>query len=300
MDLAAALRAFVRTVERGSITGAARDLAISQPAVTKQLHSLERHVNARLLERNSRNVRPTAHGLALYEASRSALASIEAAMEGVRLDMGEIGGSLRIYAPSCLGAQQLHPLLMAFQDSRPKVTVDLVLDIRHVDLVYENFDLGVRYGKPESQDLIIRRIGSSRRIFVASPKYLERVGPIDSLERLLEVDVLTTAFILSPRDALTVCRGDTTIELSVQPSLRTNSAQVFINSLTAGRGAGPVQVLLVSDELADGRLVRILPEYEVKPTEVYLTYPSVRFMRPVVRAFVDFVIPKLPAVEGID
>jgi DNA-binding transcriptional LysR family regulator len=59
-------------------------------------------------------------------------------------------------------------------------------------------------------------------------------------------------------------------------------------------------VLLVSDELADGRLVRILPEYEVKPTEVYLTYPSVRFMRPVVRAFVDFVIPKLRAVEGID
>lgn len=87
MDVNLALRAFVRTVEKGSVTGAARDLGISQPAVTKHLRNLERHVNARLLERTTRAVRPTAHGLRLYEVSRNALASIEAAMEGVRHDM---------------------------------------------------------------------------------------------------------------------------------------------------------------------------------------------------------------------
>lgn len=300
MDVNLALRAFVRTVEKGSVTGAARDLGISQPAVTKHLRNLERHVNARLLERTTRSVRPTAHGLTLYEVSRTALASIEAAMEGVRHDMGEIEGALRIHAPSCIGAQHLHGMVMEFQNEHPAVTVDLVLDNRQVDLIYENFDIAVQYGKPEQQELIIRRFGSIRRILVASPEFLKRVGPIDSLDRLSKVDMITTTTILSPRDTLTLCREGALTEVSVRPSLRTNNAQVITNSLKSGHGAGPVQVILVSEELADGRLVRILPEYEVRPTDAYLTYPSTRFMRPVVRAFTDFVVPKLRNVEGID
>ena len=86
MDLAAALRAFTRTVERGSVTGAARDLGVSQPAVTKHLRNLELHVGARLVERSARIVRPTSLGQTLYEASRSALMTIDAALEGVRRD----------------------------------------------------------------------------------------------------------------------------------------------------------------------------------------------------------------------
>jgi len=300
MDLNLALRAFVRTVEKGSVTGAARDLGISQPAVTKHLRNLERHVNARLLERTTRAVRPTAHGLTLYEASRTALASIEAAMEGVRRDMGEIEGTLRIHAPSCIGAQHLHRMVTAFQSEHPAVIVDLVLDNRHVDLVYENFDLAVQFGKPDQQELIIRRIGLIRRILVASPEYLKRAGPIDSLDRLSQVDMITTTTILSPRNTLTLCKGSARIEVAVRPSLRTNNAQIIVNSLRSGRGAGPVQTNLITEELADGRLVRILPEYEVEPMDAFLTYPSTKFMRPVVRAFADFVVPKLRSVEGID
>lgn len=300
MDVNLALRAFIRTVEKGSVTGAARDLGISQPAVTKHLRNLERHVNARLLERTTRAVRPTAHGLTLYEASRTALASIENAMEGVRHGMGEIEGALRMHAPSCIGAQHLHGMVMEFQNKHPAVTVDLMLDNRQVDLIYENFDLAIQYGKPEQQALIIRRFGSIRRILVASPEYLSRVGPIDSLDRLSKVDMITTTTILSPRDTLTLYREGKMTEVSVHPSLRTNNAQVIINSLKSGHGAGPAQVILVSEELADGRLVRILPQYEVKPTDAYLTYPSTRFMRPLVRAFADFVVPKLRNVEGID
>lgn len=87
MDINTALKAFIRTVEKGSISAAARDLGISQPAVTKHLVNLERHVSARLLERSSKKVRPTVHGVELYEASRGAIASIDAALEGVRLNM---------------------------------------------------------------------------------------------------------------------------------------------------------------------------------------------------------------------
>ncbi|WP_395681439.1 LysR family transcriptional regulator [Inquilinus sp.] len=300
MDLAAALRAFIRTVERGSVTAAARDLGVSQPAVTKHLRNLEGHVGARLVERSSRVVRPTALGQTLYEASRSALTTIDAALEGVRRDMGAIEGLLRVHAPTCIGVKHLHKIVLAFQETFPTVTVDLVLEDRTVDLVYENFDIGVKYGRPEGQEIIIRRLGMVRRILVASPAFLARVGPIETVERLSEVDVITTAAVLSPRDSLTLVRDGRSVEAGVRAVLRSNNAMVITNTLLDGYAAGPVQHLLVAEELADGRLVRILPEFEVKSQEVFWAYPSVRFMRPAVRAFTDFVVPQLRMVEGID
>jgi DNA-binding transcriptional LysR family regulator len=300
MDLATALRAFIRTVERGSVTAAARDLGVSQPAVTKHLRNLESHVGARLVERSSRIVRPTALGQSLYEASRSALTTIDAALEGVRRDMGEIEGLLRVHAPTCIGVKHLHKIVLAFQERFPTVTVDLVLEDRTVDLVYENFDIGVKYGRPEGQEIIIRRLGMVRRILVASPAFLARVGPIETVERLSEVDIITTAAVLSPRDSLTLVRDGRSVEVSVRAVLRTNNAMVITNTLLGGHAAGPVQHLLVAEELADGRLVRILPEFEVKSQEVFWAYPSVRFMRPAVRAFTDFVVPQLRMVEGVD
>jgi DNA-binding transcriptional LysR family regulator len=300
MDLAAALRAFVRTVERGSVTAAARDLGVSQPAITKQLKNLEHYVGARLLERSARVVRATPVGQNLFDASRSALATIESALEGVSRDMGEVEGLLRIHAPSCIGAKHLHPIVTEFQDRYPRVTVDLFLEDRRVDIVYDNFDLALKYGRPDGQDIIVRRIGHIRRILVASPRYLKRVGEIRTLEQLSEAELITTAAVLTPRDSLKLVRRGQTVEVMVKPIIRTNNAQVLESTLLSGRAAGPIQHLLVAKELAAGKLVRILPQYEVESTDVYLAFPSVRHMRPSVRAFTDFVVPALRKIEEIE
>jgi DNA-binding transcriptional LysR family regulator len=299
MDLASALRTFIRTCERSSISAAARDLSVSQPAVTKQLKALEDYVGARLLERSARIVRPTSLGQSVYEASRSALATIDSALEGVRRDMGAVEGILRVHSPSCIGAKHIHRIVAEFQDRYPNVSVDLFLEDRRVDLVHENIDLALRYDRPEGQDLIIRRLGHVRRILVASPDFLARSGPIKTLERLSQVDLIATAAVLTPRDTLILKRGSETVEVSVRPLLRTNNAQVCVDALLSGRLAGPVQRLLVSNELSEGKLVRILPDYDVKSSDVYLSYPSVRFMRPTVRAFTDFIVPALRAIDGI-
>jgi DNA-binding transcriptional LysR family regulator len=300
MDLASALRTFIRTCERGSISAAARDLSVSQPAVTKQLKSLEDYVGARLLERSSRVVRPTALGQNLYEASRSALATIDSAVEGLRRDMGAVEGHLRVHAPTCIGAKHIYPIVAAFQDRYPNVSVDLFLEDRRIDLVHENIDLAIRYDRPDGQDLIIRRLGHVRRFLVASPEFLARSGPIRTLEQLSELDLIVTATVLSPRGTLMLKRGTESVEFPARPLLRTNNAQVCVDALLSGRSAGPVQHLLVSKELSEKRLVRILPNYDVKSSDVYLLYPSVRFMRPAVRAFTDFAVPALRAIEGID
>jgi DNA-binding transcriptional LysR family regulator len=300
MDLALALKAFVRTVERGSLTAAAKDLGVSQPAVTKHLRNLEAHVGARLVERSTRVVRPTPLGLTLYEASQPALASIEAALEGLRRNMGSIEGLLRVHAPTCIGARHLHAIVMEFQDRHPTVSIDLVLEDRVVDLVFENYDLGIKYGRPDGQGLIIRGLGHIRRILVASPAFLAKHGPVDTLERLAGIDLVTTAAVLSPHGTLFLQRGQEEAEVHVRTTLRTNSANVIVSSLMSGRVAGPAQHLLVHDELERGSLIRILPDYRVKSHEIFMAYPSVRFMRPSVRAFTEFVVPRLRAVEGID
>lgn len=300
MDLTAALRAFVRTVERGSISAAARDLGVSQPAITKQLKNLEHHVGARLLERSTRVVRATPVGQNLFDSSRSALATIESALEGVSRDMGEIEGLLRIHAPSCIGAKHLHRIVTEFQDKFPRVTIDLFLEDRRVDIVYDNFDVALKYGRPDGQDLIVRRIGRVRRILVAAPRYLKRAGNIRTLEDLREAELITTAAVLTPRDSLKLVREGQTTEVTVTPVIRTNNAHVLESTLLSGRAAGPVQQLLVAKELAAGKLVRILPDYEVDSTDAYLAFPSVRHMRPSVRAFTDFIVPALRKLEGIE
>lgn len=299
MDLTAALRAFVRTVERGSITAAARDLGVTQPAVSKLLRNLEAYAGARLLERTARAVRPTPHGLALYEASGTSLTAIDAAIESVRRDMGAIGGTLRLHGPVCLGESHLHRIVMEFQALHPAVTVELTLENRSVDLVHENIDVCVRVGRPIDQSQILRKIGLIKRVLVAAPLYLKDHGALRRIQDISGHDVVVTNAVLSRQGTLTLCKGGSTIEIPINPVLKTNNARVLIETLKAGRGMGPVQLPLVTEELNKGELVRIFPQYEVKASELYITYPTARFLRPAVRAFIDFAAPALKAVPGI-
>jgi len=281
------------------MTAAASDLGISQPAVSKLLRNLEAHTGARLIERSSRAMRPTAQGLVLYEASGGALSAIDAAIEAVRNDVGAINGSLRLHGPACVGERHLHRIVMNFQDRHPAVTVDLTLENRSVDLIHENVDLAIRMGRPTDQNLIVRRIGFSKRILVASPDYLARRGPVRCSRDISDHDIIVTNASLSRGGTLSLCKGDITTEIPVRPKLTTNNAQVLVDALKLGRGIGTAQVLLVADELKQGQLIRVLPEYEVKRTELFLAYPSSKFLRPAVRAFVDFAVPALRRINGI-
>ncbi|MET0532053.1 MAG: LysR family transcriptional regulator [Microvirga sp.] len=299
MDLALALRAFQRTVERGSMSAAARDLAVSQPAVSKHLRNLEAHVGARLLERSARIVRPTQQGRRLYEASQPALAAIDAALENARTETGCVEGRLRLHAPICIGAKHLHPIVAEFQARYPRVTVDLVLENRVVDLVHEDYDLALRYGRPEGQDLMVRRLGWVRRILVAAPAYLAQIDRLDTPEQLAAIDFVTTTSGLDARNVLPLQRGSESFGVPVRPVLRSNNAEVLISALRDGRGVGAVQHLLIAEDLASGRLARVLPDCTIRSTEAFLAFPSVRYMRSAVRAFTDFAVPRIRAVDGI-
>jgi len=232
--------------------------------------------------------------LARFASDRARLV----ALRGRGSDVAAIGGSLRLHGPACIGEGHLHRIVADFQDRYSAVTVELIIENRSVDLIHENVDLALRMGPPADQNTIVRRIGFSRRILVASPAYLCRRGRVSACEDLNGHDIVATnASLLG--GILPLRRGDQKIEVSVRPKLITNNAQVLIDALKAGKGVGTTQVLLVADELKSGALIRVLPEYEIEPTEFFLVYPSSKFLRPTVRAFIDFAVPALQCIEGI-
>jgi DNA-binding transcriptional LysR family regulator len=145
-------------------------------------------------------------------------------------------------------------------------------------------------GRPTDQNVITRRIGFSKRLLVASPEYLARRGPVRSRGDISNHDLIVTNASLARGGILSLCKGETTTDIAVRPKLTTNNAQVLVDALKAGRGIGTAQVLLVADELKQGRLIRVLPEYELVPTELFLTYSSSKFMRSTIRSFIDFAV----------
>lgn len=300
MDINTALKVFHRALEKRSITGAARDLGMSQPAATKHLRNLEEYTNTRLLERSPRSLRPTAHGVALYDATLQALASIDSAFEGLKSVAGALEGNIRIHAPSCLGIPHISDLLLEFHDAHPETNSELVIENKNVDSISENFDITIHLGKIDSQAVIVRRVGWIHRYLVAAPSFLEEVGGIDTVSKLSSVRFIATSAAVSPKNTVMMYddrgRGQ---EVSVTTVFRTNTAQLVVDAVVAGKGVGVVQVNMVKDELQTGRLVRILVPHVSKSSEVFLTFPSTKFMRPVVREFTDFLIPRLRAIDGI-
>ncbi len=299
MDLTLAMRAFVRTVERGSVTAAARDLGVSQPAVSKLLRNLEREVQARLLERNSRSLRPTPQGVRLYQDAAGALASLDAAVEAARDEVCAVQGTLRLHSPVCLGERQVQAIVSAFQDGHPGVCVHLTLENRTVDLVHENLDLAFAIGRPNAEATICRRIGMIRRLLVASPSYLARQGPITEPSGLATHPILATEVALGRKGTLVLHRDGDLVELAVRPALVTNNARVLLDAIVAGRGIGTAQAHMVAQEISDGSLIQVLPGYSLRSSELFLAYPSTKYLRPLVRRFIDFAVSAIGEVRGL-
>lgn len=169
MDYLAAMRIYVRVVERGSMSAAARDLGIGQPAVSERIERLEAHLGMQLLRRNTRSISVTDVGALFYERSKLAIEAADDALAGAREDM-PLRGTLRIAAPHGVGEVVLSPILLSLRDRHPQLKIDLVLNDRIVDPVTEGVDISLRLGDHGEGSYVARRLGHVRRTLVASPR----------------------------------------------------------------------------------------------------------------------------------
>lgn len=283
---------FVRIVEEGSLVRAAKRLDRSAPAVTRALAALEDRIGVRLIDRTTRRLAPTEAGRALYERARAVLADYEAAAAGAR--GAPVRGLLRIAAPVQFGRRHVAPLATRFLDSHDGVEIELMLNDRNVDLIEEGVDVAVRIGALADSSLVARPVGHVRRQWVASPAYLAGHGtprePADLArhEALLGTSrgALEWTFGGRRRGAPTHLAG----------RLRVDDIETRLRLAREGRGVAQFLSYQVAEDLAAGRLVRLLRRFEAPPLPVQLLTKGRAHRAPKIDAFLDFAAGKLLAL----
>lgn len=281
---------FARVVSRGSFSQAARELRVPASTLSRQVASLERRVGMRLLERTTRQLRLTEAGALYYERCARIARDVEEADATMRALSLTPQGTLRLSAPPVLGEVFLGPPVAEYVKLYRDVKVEMSLTSRQVDLVQEGFDLTLRIAaRFHDSSLIARRLGFSTPLLCASPEYARAHGLPGSLAELEKHPLISLGFsrggaVWRFLDA----RGEE-VEVGISPKVLVNNAVVAMDACQAGAGLALLPSFLATARLADGSLVRVLPEIRTRPLEVLLLLPGSRQLPPKVRAFLEVV-----------
>ncbi len=290
MDRLDELALLVAVIDAGGLAAAGRRLRRSPTAMTRALAALEARVGARLIERTTRSLAPTEAGRELAERARRLLADYGAALETSAPEA--VRGLLKVTGPTVFGGRHLLPVVNAFLAEHPDVRADVTLHDRNLDLIESEQHVALRIGELADSSLLARRVGSLRRVTIASPDYLARRGEPKTPADLATHDtILTTVVSVTPEWRYEA--GGRPRSVRLDPRLRVNSVEAALAAMIAGQGVGRALSYQVADELADGRLVRVLRDFEPPLLPVQLLTAGGRFMPPLVRAFLDFATPRL-------
>lgn len=276
MDTLAAMRTFVAIVDRGSLTAAADALDRSQPAVVRSLAALEAHLGTRLLQRTTRRMSLTPEGSEYLERCRQIIADVDEAERAMSQDEAEPQGFLRITAPVQFGQLHVAPLLTRFLGAHPRITADLLLLDRNVDLVDEGIDVAVRIGELPDSELIALPVGELRRVVCASPALLGKVPEPKAPADLVELPcVRLQNFARS--GTWTFRDRSSTVKVKVGGPLSCNQIAAAVTACVEGAGFGQFLSYQVQNELRTGRLERVLEQFEEPAIPVNVVYPGGRF-----------------------
>lgn len=270
-----AIRSLVLAVEAGSLSDAGRRLGLTPSAVSKQLSRLETALGARLLERTTRRVRPTAAGSALVQRTRPLFEAFDDAAAAVRDLQVEVRGRLRLSASRAFGRLRLVPLVAKLAAAHPQLEVDVVLDARRLDFIDDDIDLAVREGPLADSSLTARKLGELTVQLYAAPAYLVRRRPPRSLEDLRRHDLLTVP-PAGPTTDLALLRGRSGRPLGLAARIQVNDLLALADLAEAGAGIAVLPDYVAAPALARGSVVRVLPRVTLARLPVHAVYPSRR------------------------
>ena len=268
MDTLHALRVFVRTLELGSMSAAAREFGTTQPTVSKSLAHLERQLRVRLVERSTRALAPTEQGQRFYADAKRVIEQFDAAVGSVQGMTGQAAGLLRINAPVALGQFRINAMVQRFMAAHPAIDVELILNDRFVDLVEEGVDVAFRLGGTLPPDAVGRHLATVPRFLVAAPAYLARRGVPAVPDDLSGHDFVRFAW--TPGTTVELFRGAEEAHLPTASRFRVNNALAIREALVLGSGIGVCPAWLVRDLLDSGELVRVLEGWSARAQDLYL------------------------------
>ena len=295
MDQLSAMRAFVRVIETGNFTRAARSLDMSKTTVTNLVQNLEAHLKAKLLNRTTRQVAVTTEGALYYERASQFLSDLDELDGSISSSQSQPSGRLRVEMAGAFADLIVIPSLCDFYCKYPQISLDIGVGDRLVDYIAENVDCALRAGTPTDQSLIARKVGEIALRTYASPGFIEMFGlpehPRDLEERFFSIAYLNAqagkVFPLEFR------RGEESMEITPRYAVSVNDSRSYVAAAISGMGIAQAPQFMARDAVAKGELVEVLTEWEREPLPLYIVYPRTRHLGNKVRVFVDWLVKLL-------
>ena len=292
MDKLSALNMFVVTAELGSFSRAAEQLGKTPSALTKAVGHLEDELGARLFERSTRRLVLTEAGLLYLDTARQVLASLREAGEEIGQLQHSLHGTLRLTAPLALGPAFFNDACAAFMAEHPQLKLQVNLSDAYIDLLEAGIDLALREGRGDVPGMIVKPLAASRIVLCASPEYLQRCGTPQSADDLLSHQTLIYEHVaLDRRWRLSL--DQQVFTLQPRGRLSSDNYDLLLAACLAGQGVLDCPHWSVQPLLASGRLVQVLPDYQIAPDAfgplILAMYPSHRRATRKVQAFIEFI-----------
>jgi len=278
------MEVFVRVVETGSFSAAARDFKVGQPAISKSITSLETRLGIRLLARSTRRLTPTEAGKAFYERAFRALAEANEAEAAAQSAGKGLSGRLRVYAPVTFARLHLVPRLNEFLEAHPKLDLEVVMDDRPIDLLAENIDIAIRMGVLADSALKAKKIASGERLVLASPDYLRRRGTPSRPSDLRRHEAVIYNHGVGGEEWL-FTRYSSSLRVRIQGRLALTAAEGVRAAVISGQGFTIASRWMFQPEIASGEVVPILTEWELPQIDLWIVYPSGRLTSTKARTF---------------
>lgn len=292
------METFVRIVEAGSLSAAAEQMHATQPTISRRLQALERSLGVRLLQRSTHVMRLTVDGERCFERAKELLASWSSFEADLRGAQEEPEGTLRVVVPHAFGQEKFVGPLAEFLRDHPRVSVEWLLQDDVRDFIAAGIDCAIQVGEPTDPAVVAIKLAEVPRIVAAAPSVLGTAAMPEDSAGLAALPWLALRTYYRNELSLTHDVTGETRRIAIRPRVSTDSLYAMRSAAVLGLGACVGSTWLLSDDLAQGRLVHLAPHWRAAPLPVYLTYPHARFYPSRLLRFVAKMRELVPAVIG--
>ena len=283
----------MKTVNAGSFSAAARQLGVTTVAVSRNVQRLERQLGVRLLQRTTRSLSMTEEGRRFFEATRSALLTLETAHEAIALRRHEPSGLVRILSPTGFSRLYVVPAIATMRARYPRLQFELQASDRGVDMVEEGFDVGIRVGPVGDANVVVRKLADVPRVICAAPDYLERRGIPSSLDELADHECLAYRSPSTGRIVRWEFGGAAPESYEPRAALTLNDILAVCDAAIAGHGLVQLPTFIATVPIRNGDLVPVFVDRMGAPAQLVLQYPARPLTPARVRVVVDCLYEKL-------
>jgi DNA-binding transcriptional LysR family regulator len=293
-----AIRVFIKVAELGSFSQAGKALHMAPSSIARQVDSLEKDLQATLLKRSTRQLTLTDQGMKLLSEAETLIAHSERVENLFREDQSTLSGTLVVSSFESLGRTKICPLLPEFLERYPDIHLDFQLENRMSDLYSENVDIGIRIRLPQDSTLKARKLFGKKSVLIAGAQYSEKLSLPETPEEVAEHNCVIVGDH-KQRNYWYFKRGDENLRVQIQGNISSKGSTPLMPLVNSGNALAIMPMWMVEEGINTGDLIQVLPDWQCtiskeSDLDVYAVYLNTRFIKPQVRAFLDFLAEKFP------